>query len=85
VDVESVDAIVAGQAWHWFDSWAAVVEAERVLRPGGGVGLLGTSTTSRFAGLRTLRAWDVSQSFDRNPHLRENGVPRLTAGLGGQI
>ncbi|GIF78428.1 class I SAM-dependent methyltransferase [Asanoa siamensis] len=31
----SVDAVVAGQAYHWFDAAAAHAEAARVLRPGG--------------------------------------------------
>jgi SAM-dependent methyltransferase len=32
---ESVDAVLVGQAWHWFDIPRAVVEIHRVLRPGG--------------------------------------------------
>ena len=36
----SVDALVVGQAFHWFDSVRAVSEIRRVLRPGGGVGLI---------------------------------------------
>jgi len=36
----SVDAAVAGQAYHWFDPERAVPELHRVLRAGGGVGLL---------------------------------------------
>ena len=36
----SVDAVVVGQAFHWFDSIRAVSEIRRVLRPGGGVGLI---------------------------------------------
>lgn len=36
----SVDAVTVGQAFHWFDAPVAVREIHRVLRPGGGVGLL---------------------------------------------
>lgn len=31
----SVDAVVVGQAWHWFDPERALPEVARVLRPGG--------------------------------------------------
>jgi SAM-dependent methyltransferase len=36
----SVDAVVAGQAAHWFQPDAAAAEMRRVLRPGGVVGLV---------------------------------------------
>lgn len=32
---DSVDAVLVGQAWHWFDVPRAVAEIHRVLRPGG--------------------------------------------------
>ena len=37
---DSVDAVVCGQSFHWFRRDEAVREIERVLRPGGGLGLI---------------------------------------------
>lgn len=37
---KSFDALVAGQAWHWFDSQQALAEAARVLKTQGGIALL---------------------------------------------
>ena len=39
LDDASVDAVTAGQAFHWFDAPRAMAEICRVLRPGGRVGL----------------------------------------------
>ncbi|HSA51736.1 MAG TPA: class I SAM-dependent methyltransferase [Yinghuangia sp.] len=36
----SAHAVVAAQAWHWFDTEAALAEVEHVLAPGGGLGLV---------------------------------------------
>jgi SAM-dependent methyltransferase len=36
----SIDAAVVGQAFHWFDGNRALAELARVVRPGGGLGLL---------------------------------------------
>lgn len=40
LDDESVDAVLVGQAFHWFDVPRAMTEIRRVLRVGGTVGLL---------------------------------------------
>jgi SAM-dependent methyltransferase len=36
----SLDAVLVGQAWHWFDPQRAVAEVSRVLAPGGQLGLI---------------------------------------------
>lgn len=40
LDDGSVDAVVVGQAYHWFDPEIANPEMARVLRPGGALGLI---------------------------------------------
>ncbi len=37
----SVDAVLVGQAWHWFDRGVAEPEIARVLRPGGVLAVVG--------------------------------------------
>lgn len=37
---DSMGAVFAGQAFHWFDPQPAIAEIRRVLRPGGGLGLI---------------------------------------------
>lgn len=43
----SVDAVVAGQAAHWFDPVPAAAELRRLLRPGGVVGFVWNSRDER--------------------------------------
>lgn len=52
----SVDAVVAGQAFHWFDAPRFVDEAARVLRPGGTVGLVWNEWDDRVAWVAELGA-----------------------------
>lgn len=40
LDASSVDAATVGQAFHWFHGDEALAEIHRVLRPGGGLGLV---------------------------------------------
>ncbi len=48
----AVDAVVAGQAWHWFIPSRAIPEIARVLRPGGVLGLVWNSRDIRADWLR---------------------------------
>jgi SAM-dependent methyltransferase len=50
----AVDAVVAGQAAHWFDPERAAPELRRVLRPGGVVGLVWNTRDERVAWVRVL-------------------------------
>ncbi|MFQ1003430.1 class I SAM-dependent methyltransferase [Modestobacter sp. SSW1-42] len=50
----SVDAVVAGQAAHWFDPEPAAAELRRVLRPGGVVGLVWNTRDERVPWVRAL-------------------------------
>jgi SAM-dependent methyltransferase len=51
----SVDAVTVAQAFHWFDADAAIVEIHRVLRPGGGLGLIWNVMGSDSEWLAALR------------------------------
>jgi SAM-dependent methyltransferase len=67
----TVDAITCAQAFHWFDVDRALPEMWRVLRPGGGVGLiwnLRDETDSFQEGLSAIvgetdRSWSVEAFF----------------------
>lgn len=43
-----VDAVLVGQAWHWFDTGRAVAEVARVLRPGGRLGIVWNTRDERL-------------------------------------
>ncbi|WP_418276392.1 class I SAM-dependent methyltransferase [Isoptericola jiangsuensis] len=48
----SVDAVVVGQAWHWFDPALASAEIARVLRPGGTLGICWNDRDERIEWVR---------------------------------
>lgn len=65
----SVDAVVAAQAFHWFDVPRATAEIARVLRPGGGLGFVWNERDASVpwvAEISDLIGWD---------HRDQQGVP----------
>jgi MOSC domain-containing protein YiiM len=67
----SVDAVVVGQGFHWFDSVRAVSEIRRVLRPTGAAGMIWQSR-------ETSRPWlaRLDEIIDRS----DDGHPRFRTG-----
>lgn len=49
-----VDAVLVGSAFHWFDHTAALAEIRRVLRPGGGLGLVRNVPDERVSWVAAL-------------------------------
>ncbi|HVL98689.1 MAG TPA: methyltransferase domain-containing protein [Egibacteraceae bacterium] len=79
----SVDAVVVGTAFHWFDGDRALEEIRRVLRPGGGLALLWNNPDRDHRWV--ARAWEI---IDRhrsgtpgNRDLRWRDAFRRTSGF----
>lgn len=76
LDDDDVDAVVAGQAWHWFDTKRAIPEIARVLRPGGVLGLVWNSRDTsvdwmRRAGEIMKERHDASATFEEYVRITE--------------
>jgi SAM-dependent methyltransferase len=68
----SVDAVVCAQAFHWFRGAEALAEFHRVLREGGGLGLLWNNRDESMG-------WVAELTRIIDPY--ESGVPRERYGL----
>ena len=51
---DSLDAVIVGSAWHWFDAPAALTEIARVLRGRGRLGVFATSVDTRVDWVRDM-------------------------------
>jgi SAM-dependent methyltransferase len=64
---ESVDVVTVGQAFHWFEASVALAEMARVLRPGGGIGLLWNEADASVPWvdeLATIIRWNTNKPYD---------------------
>jgi MOSC domain-containing protein YiiM/SAM-dependent methyltransferase len=65
----SVDAVVVGQAFHWFDGIRALSELRRVLRPDGGLGLIWQSRDGSVPWVAKLNEI-IDRADDGHPRFR---------------
>jgi SAM-dependent methyltransferase len=69
---ESIDAVIAGQAFHWFDAQKTRVEFERILKPNGLIALIwnerrtGSAFEQEYDGLIIKHGNDYVQVDHRN-------------------
>jgi len=71
VENSSVDAVFIAQAFHWFATEAALTEIARVLKPGGGLGLIWNMESSGTPWVAKLREM-VEAYEDGAPQYRHN-------------
>ncbi|OMQ15206.1 methyltransferase type 11, partial [Modestobacter sp. VKM Ac-2676] len=78
-----VDAVVAGQAAHWFDPVPAAAELRRVLRPGGVVGFVWNTRDERVSWVAALGQLLAAEARD---HEADQGVvARFAAELAADV
>lgn len=68
----AVDAVVVAQAFHWFDAPVAAAEIHRVLRPGGGLGVIWNSWDESVGWVERTQAL-VHEHVKGSPQQRTSG------------
>jgi ubiquinone/menaquinone biosynthesis C-methylase UbiE len=72
----SVDAVLVGAAFHWFDQQPALAEIDRVLRPRGVLGLLGNGFDTATAWVARVREILGPPAIERPGHWPSTEVLR---------
>jgi SAM-dependent methyltransferase len=72
-----LDALLAAQAWHWFDHAAAAAEFARVVRPGGVVGLVWNIRDTRVPWMGDLQ--DIIGGEDSMQRVAAESTQQLRA------
>jgi SAM-dependent methyltransferase len=68
---KSVDAVVVARAFHWFDARRALDEIARVVRPGGGLGLIWNARDRSVEWVDQV--WSVIDRVDRRAPWGDHG------------
>jgi SAM-dependent methyltransferase len=81
---DSLDAVIVGSAWHWFDAPAALAEIARVLHDHGRLGVFATSANTSVDWVRdmymegSLRSQQRGDDSHRNVELPSADFSRVT-------
>jgi len=77
----SLDAVVVAQAFHWFDAGAAAAEIDRVLKPGGGLGVVWNRWDESVPWVAELQAL-VHQHAGQAPRQQTSGWAQVLQDTG---